>query len=49
MYFWILLYNTFHFKGIQNNVANSAIDFKKIPWINNAYIYVWQSSYSAFD
>ncbi len=43
-----LNYN-FHFKGIKKNVLNNAIDFNFLSWISNAYVYVWQCSYNAFD
>jgi hypothetical protein len=54
---YIILLNTlnpclnykFHFKGIKKNVLNNAIDFNFLSWISNAYIYVWQCSYNAFD
>ncbi len=31
------------------NVLKNSIDFKNISWLSNAYIYVWQCSYNAFD
>jgi hypothetical protein len=56
MSFWVILNNlnpclnyNFHFKGIKMNVLNNAIDFNFLSWISNAYIYVWQCSYTAFD
>jgi len=39
----------FHFKGIKRNVLNNVINFNFLSWISNAYIYVWQRSYNAFD
>ncbi len=56
MYFLVLLNNmnpsfncNFHLKGIKRNVLNNEIDFNFLSWISNAYIYVWQCSYNAFD
>jgi hypothetical protein len=41
------MYETMY--GHDKNVLNNAIDFNFLSWINNAYIYVWQCSYNAFD
>jgi hypothetical protein len=56
MSFLILLRNlnpclnyNFHFNGIKWNILNNEIDFNLLSWISNAYIYVWQCSYNAFD
>jgi hypothetical protein len=56
MSFWVLLNNlshclnsNFHLEGIKKNVLNNAIRFNFLLWISNAYFYVWQRSYNAFD
>jgi hypothetical protein len=45
----LCLNNNFHYKGIKKKILNSAIDFNFLSWMTNAYTYVWQCSYNAFD